>query len=159
MTTPVLASQWGLLPSRGTEAHSVLLLKASLAPCGRVGEGSGGLLFWGLVWSPLHTTLRPKRSGQSRKDGDEDVEDFTPGGIVVESSHSVKCFSGLDIKVYYQDPPVWRLHFVTLPCREGRGGSLFRLQRYNIKKAVCKLMKTTENYCKLTRDKVLIMRG
>ena len=40
LTTPVLASQWGLLPSRGTEAHSVLLLKASLAPCGRAGEGS-----------------------------------------------------------------------------------------------------------------------
>ena len=30
----------------------------------------------------------------------------------------------LDISVLYQDPPVWRLHFVTLPCREGRGGSL-----------------------------------
>ena len=42
-----------------------------------------------------HTTLRPKRSGQSREDGDEDVEDFSPGGIVVESSHSVKCFSGV----------------------------------------------------------------
>ena len=42
----------------------------------------------------LHTTLRPKRSGQSRKDGDEDVEDFTPGAVVVECSHSVKCFVG-----------------------------------------------------------------
>ena len=29
---PVRASHWGVLPSRGTEAHSVLLLKASLAP-------------------------------------------------------------------------------------------------------------------------------
>ena len=28
---PVRASHWGVLPSRGTEAHSVLLLKTSLA--------------------------------------------------------------------------------------------------------------------------------
>ena len=47
----------------------------------------------------LNTTLRPKRSGQSREDGDEDVEDFSPGAVVVESSHSVRWFSGLDIKV------------------------------------------------------------
>ena len=47
VTTPVLASQWGLLPSRGTEAHSVLLLKASLAPCGRVGEGSAWSVWFG----------------------------------------------------------------------------------------------------------------
>ena len=31
----VRASHWGVLPSRGTEAHSVLLLKTSLAPDGR----------------------------------------------------------------------------------------------------------------------------
>ena len=93
------------------------------SPCGRAGEGSGGL-----VWSFSHTGLRPEGSGKSRKDGDEDVEDFTPGAVVVECSHSVRWFSGLDIKVNYQDPPVWRLHFVTLPngvsC-EGRGGSGF----------------------------------
>ena len=40
-TTPVLASQWELLPSRGTEAHSVLLLKASFA----IEEGWGGSFF------------------------------------------------------------------------------------------------------------------
>ena len=34
---PVLASNWKVLPSRGTEAHSVLLLKTSLALYG--GEG------------------------------------------------------------------------------------------------------------------------
>ena len=75
--------------------------------------------------SPLHTTLRPKRGGQSREDGDEDVEDFTPSAVVVECSHSVKCFSRLDIKVYYQDPPVWRLPLCHLPCRGGWEGSLF----------------------------------
>ena len=42
----------------------------------------------------LHTTLCPKRGGYGREDGDEDVEDFSPGGIVVESSHCVKCFVG-----------------------------------------------------------------
>ena len=31
----VRASHWGVLPSRGTEAHSVLLLKTSHAPYGR----------------------------------------------------------------------------------------------------------------------------
>ena len=50
-----------------------------------------------------HTTLRPKRGGQSRKDGDEDVEDFSPGAVVVECSHSVRCFSGLDIRLITQD--------------------------------------------------------
>ena len=39
---------------------------------------------------PLHTALSPEGGGYGRKDGDEDVEDFSPGGVVVESSHSVK---------------------------------------------------------------------
>ena len=39
-----------------------------------------------------HTALCSEGGGQSREDGDEDVEDFSPGGIVAESSHSVKCF-------------------------------------------------------------------
>ena len=40
-----------------------------------------------------HTALCTEGGGECRKDGDENVEDFTPGGIVVESSHSVKgCF-------------------------------------------------------------------
>ena len=39
-----------------------------------------------------HTGLRPKRGGYGREDGDEDVEDFSPGAVVVESSHSVRCF-------------------------------------------------------------------
>ena len=37
-----------------------------------------------------HTALCSEGGGYGREDGDEDVEDFTPGGIVVESSHSVK---------------------------------------------------------------------
>ena len=40
--------------------------------------------------SILHTALCPEGGGDGRKDGDEDVKDFSPGGIVVESSHSVK---------------------------------------------------------------------
>ena len=56
---------------------------------------------------PLHTALGSEGGGQSREDGDEDVEDFTPGAVVVESSHSVRClFSRLDI----------RLIIKTLPC-------------------------------------------
>ena len=39
---------------------------------------------------PLHTALSTEGGGYGRKDGDEDVEDFSPGGVVVESSHSVK---------------------------------------------------------------------
>ena len=41
---------------------------------------------------PLHTALCSEGGGQSREDGDEDVEDFSPGAVVVECSHSVKCF-------------------------------------------------------------------
>ena len=74
------------------------------SPCGRVGEGSG--VWFGLLVSS-HTGLRPKRGGYGREDGDEDVEDFSPGAVVVESSHSVRClFSRLDI----------RLIIKTLPC-------------------------------------------
>ena len=40
----------------------------------------------------LHTALCSEGGGQSREDGDEDVEDFSPGAVVVESSHSVRCF-------------------------------------------------------------------
>ena len=43
-----------------------------------------------LVKVSLHTALCTEGGGYGREDGDEDVEDFTPGGIVVESSHSVK---------------------------------------------------------------------
>ena len=58
----------------------------------------------GLGWVSLHTALCPEGGGYGRKDGDEDVEDFSPGGIVVESSHSVKgCFCGLDISVLRLD--------------------------------------------------------
>ena len=46
----------------------------------------------GLGWVSLHTALCSEGGGNSRKDGDEDVEDFTPCGVVVESSHSVKWF-------------------------------------------------------------------
>ena len=54
----------------------------------------------GLGWVSLHTALCPEGGGDGREDGDENVEDFSPGGVVVESSHSVKgCFCGLDISV------------------------------------------------------------
>ena len=66
-------------------------------------EGWGGVWWSGLVCCPLHTTLCSEGSGKSREDGDEDVEDFTPGGIVVESSHSVSWFCGLDIRLITQD--------------------------------------------------------
>ena len=36
-----------------------------------------------------HATCRAKRGGNCREDGDEDVEDLAPGGVVVECSHSV----------------------------------------------------------------------
>jgi hypothetical protein len=36
-----------------------------------------------------HTALSTEGGGYGRKDGDEDVEDFSPGAVVVESSHSV----------------------------------------------------------------------
>ena len=39
---PVLALNWEVRPSRGTEAHSVLLLKTSLA------TGEGSMMYWGL---------------------------------------------------------------------------------------------------------------
>ena len=41
------------------------------------------------VWR-LHARLHTEGGGDGREDGDEDVEDFTPGGVVVESSHSVE---------------------------------------------------------------------
>ena len=74
---------------------------------------------------PLHTTLRSKRGGKSRKDGDENVEDFTPGGIVVECSHSVKCFSGLDIRLIYQMHHDFSVVTTPLLCGGVRGRVLF----------------------------------
>ena len=50
---------------------------------------------------PLHTALCAEGGGYGRKDGDEDVEDFSPGGVVVESSHSVKV--GLRLVIYQRD--------------------------------------------------------
>ena len=44
----------------------------------------------GTGWVCSHTALCPEGGGYGREDGDEDVEDFSPGGVVVESSHSVK---------------------------------------------------------------------
>ena len=64
----------------------LLAVVTTPSPCGRVGEGS-------VVPFSLHTALSPEGGGYGREDGDEDVEDFSPGGVVVESSHSVKgCF-------------------------------------------------------------------
>ena len=39
------------------------------------------------VWR-LHARRYSKGGGDCREDGDYDVEDFTPGGVVVEGSHS-----------------------------------------------------------------------
>ena len=39
-----------------------------------------------------HTALCTEGGDECRKDGDEDVEDFSPGGVVVECSHSVSWF-------------------------------------------------------------------
>ena len=36
----------------------------------------------------LHATSCGKGGGDSREDGDYDIEDFTPESVVVESSHS-----------------------------------------------------------------------
>ena len=36
----------------------------------------------------LHATRRAKSGGDCREYGDEDVEDLTPGAVVVEGSHS-----------------------------------------------------------------------
>ena len=47
-------------------------------------------LFGSALLRVLHTALCSEGGGYGRKDGDENVEDFTPGGIIVESSHSVK---------------------------------------------------------------------
>ena len=70
----------------------LLAVVTTPSPCGRVGEGS-------VVPFGLHAALCSEGGGYGRKDGDEDVEDFSPGGVVVECSHSVSCFCGLDISV------------------------------------------------------------
>ena len=70
------------------ETRNVLSYAPSLA--GRDGVGL------------LHTTLCPKRGSYGREDGDEDVEDFSPGAVV-ECSHSVSWFCGLDIRLITQD--------------------------------------------------------
>ena len=41
-----------------------------------------------LCFRSLSARLHPKSGGDCREDGDEDVEDLTPGGVVVECSHS-----------------------------------------------------------------------
>ena len=46
------------------------------------------------VWR-LHATRRAKRSCNCREYGDYDVEDFTPGGVVVECSHGVELELGV----------------------------------------------------------------
>ena len=40
----------------------------------------------GMGWV-LHATRRAKGGGDCREDGDYDVEDFAPSGVVVECSH------------------------------------------------------------------------
>ena len=41
------------------------------------------------VFRSLHARACGKGGGDSREDGDYDVEDFTPESVVVESSHFV----------------------------------------------------------------------
>ena len=43
----------------------------------------------------LHATRRAKGGGDCREYGDEDVEDFSPGGVVVECTHSVELVLGV----------------------------------------------------------------
>ena len=43
----------------------------------------------------LHATRRSKGSCDCREYGDEDVEDFSPGGVVVECTHSVELELGV----------------------------------------------------------------
>ena len=43
----------------------------------------------------LHATRRAKRSCNCREDSDYDVEDFSPGGVVVECTHSVELELGV----------------------------------------------------------------
>ena len=74
---------------------------------------------------PLHTALRSEGGGYGRKDGEEDVEDFSPGGIVVECSHSVRCvFSRLDIRLIYQMHHDFSVVTTPLPCGGVRGVGL-----------------------------------
>ena len=56
---PVRASNWKVLPSRGTEAHSVLLLKTSLAPYGRESSTTDNV-----ATSAGHYTPRPIGRGK-----------------------------------------------------------------------------------------------
>ena len=55
-------------------------------------RGRGWIVF-SFPFSPFrlsHATRRSKRSCDCRKDSDYDVEDFSPGAVVVEGSHSEK---------------------------------------------------------------------
>ena len=58
------------------------------------------------------------------------------------------CLVRLDIKVNYQDPPVWRLHFVTLLCHPplqgGTGWVFILMQRYDIFLARWEIMGISE---------------
>ena len=54
-------------------------LTAHSSPCRGIGGG-------------LYARRNAKRSCNGREDGDYDVEDFSPGAVVVECSHSVLCF-------------------------------------------------------------------
>ena len=47
-------------------------------------------LFGSALLRVLHTALCSEGGSYGRKDGDENVKDFSLGGIIVESSHSVK---------------------------------------------------------------------
>ena len=49
----------------------------------------------------LHATRRAKRGSDCREDGDYDVEDLAPSGVVVEGSHSLVRGPTLTL-------PVWR---------------------------------------------------
>ena len=50
--------------------------------------GIGHFPVWKCAPAVLHTALCSEGGGDGCEDGDEDVEDFTPGAVVVEGSHS-----------------------------------------------------------------------
>ena len=56
----------------------------------------------GIEGVSLHARLSTERGGQCREDCDYDIEDFAPGSIVIECSHS--SIFELDYELYFSGP-------------------------------------------------------